>query len=62
MNFGDNRAFADNIYSKFRWDSQYQAEFVLDKATHPKYLQSILLEYYPTKALEESTIFKYFQE
>ena len=44
-NLGDDRAFADSICSKFRWDSQYQAESVLDWAAHLEYLQSILLEY-----------------
>ena len=29
-NLGDDRAFADSICSKFRRDSQYQAESVLD--------------------------------
>ena len=37
-NLGDNRVFANSIYSKFRQDFQYQAEFVLDWAAHLKYL------------------------
>ena len=46
-NLGDDQAFANNICSKFRRDSQYQAESVLDWAAHLKHLHSILLKYDP---------------
>ena len=37
-NLGDDQAFANSIYSKFKQDTQYQAESVLDWATHLEYL------------------------
>ena len=61
-NLGDNRAFANSICSKFRRDSQYQAESVLDWAAHLEHLQSILLEYDPVGAPTEPTMLRYFQE
>ena len=61
-NLGDNRAFADSICSKFRRDSQYQAESVLDWAAHLEHLQSILLEYDPAGAPGEPTMLRYFRE
>ena len=61
-NLGDDRAFADSIYSKFRRDSQYQAESVLDWAAHLEHLQSILLEYDPAEASGEPTMLRYFRE
>ena len=62
MNFGDDQAFTNSIYSKFRRDSQYQADYVLDWAAYLEYRQSILLEYDPVGATIELTILKYFQE
>lgn len=44
-NLGDDQAFVDSICDKFRRDSQYQTESVLDWAAYLKHLQSILLEY-----------------
>ena len=61
-NLGDNRAFADSIRSKFRRDSQYQTESVLDWATHLKHLQSILIEYDLAGAPGEPTMLRYFRE
>ena len=61
-NLGDDRVFANSICSKFRRDSQYQAEFVLDSAVHLEYLQFILLEYDPIKAPTELTTLRYFRE
>lgn len=37
-NLGDDRAFANSICSKFRRDSQYQLESVLDWAAHLEHL------------------------
>ena len=61
-NLGDDRVFANSICSKFRQDSQYQAESVLDWAAHLKHLQFILLEYDPVGAPTKLTILRYFQE
>ena len=61
-NLGDDWAFANSIYSKFRRDSQYQAESVLDWAAHLEHLQSILLEYDPVGAPTEPTMLRYFRE
>ena len=61
-NLGDSQAFADNICSKFRRDSPYQAESVLDWATYLEHLQSILLEYDPAGVPEEPTILRYFRK
>ena len=61
-NLGDDRAFANSICSKFRRDSQYQAESVLDWAAHLEHLQSILLEYDSVGAPTEPTMLRYFRE
>ena len=61
-NLGDDWAFANSIYSKFRRDSQYQAESVLDWAAHLEHLQSILLEYDPVGAPTKPTMLRYFWE
>ena len=61
-NLGDDRAFANSICSKFRWDTQYQAESVLDWAAHLEHLQSILLEYDPVGAPIKPTILIYFRK
>ena len=61
-NLGDDRAFANSICSKFRRDFEYQAESVLDWATHLEYLQSILLEYDLAGAPGELTMLRYFWE
>ena len=61
-NLGDDRAFANSICSKFRRDSQYQAESVLDWAAHLEHLQFILLEYDPVGAPTEPTMLRYFRE
>ena len=37
-NLRDDWAFANSICNKSRQDSQYQAEYVLDWATHLKHL------------------------
>ena len=61
-NLRDDRAFANSICSKFRRDTQYQAEFVLDWAAHLEHLHSILLEYDPVGAPTEPTMLRYFCE
>ena len=61
-NLEDDRAFANSICSKFRQDSRYQAEFVLDWAAHLEHLQSILLEYDWVGALTEPIMLRYFWE
>ena len=61
-NLGDDRAFANSICSKFRQNSQYQAEFVLDWAANLEHLQSILLEYDPVGALTKPRMLRYFQK
>ena len=59
---GDDWAYVNSIYSKFRQNSQYQAESVLDWTAHLKYIQSILLEYNPVGAPTKLTILRYFRE
>ena len=61
-NLGDNWAFANNIYPKFRKNSRYQAKSGLDWAAHLEDLQYILLEYDQVRALSKSTMLKYFQK
>ena len=61
-NLRDDWAFANSICSKFRQDSQYQAEYVLDWAAHLEHLQSILLEYDPVGAPTKPTMLRYFRE
>ena len=61
-NLGDSRAFVDNLWSKFRRDSQYQSESVLDWASHLEHLQSILLEFDADGAPGEPTMIRYFRE
>ena len=61
-NLGDDQAFVNSICSKFRRDSKYQAESVLDWATYLEDLQSILLKYNPVGALTKPTMLKYFRE
>ena len=61
-NFEDFRAFVDNLWSKFKRDSQYQSECVLDFASYLKHLQSILLEFDTDGAPKEPTMIRYFQE
>lgn len=61
-NLGDDRAFANSICSKFRRDSQYQQESVLEWAAHLEHLQSILIEYDPVGAPAEPMMLRYFRE
>ena len=61
-NLGDDQAFANSICSKFRRDSQYQKELVLDCAAHLEHLQSILLEYDPVGVTNKPIILRYFWE
>ena len=61
-NLGDDQAFANSICSKFRQDTQYQAESVLDWAAHLEHLQSILLEYDPVGAPTKPTMLRYFRK
>ena len=61
-NLGNDRAFANSIPSKFRRDSQYQAECVLQWTAHLERLQSIFLEYNPVGAPTKPIMLRYFQE
>ena len=61
-NFGNFRAFVDSIWKKVKRVSQYQDKSVQDWAAHLEYLQSILIEFDPECASEESTMIQYFQE
>ena len=61
-NLRDSRAFVDNLWSKFKRDSQYQSESVLDWASHLEHLQSILLEFDADGAPGEPTMIRYFRE
>ena len=58
--FGSSQAFIDNIWSKFRRDSQYQLKKARDWASHFQYLQSILSEFDWTP--NELTMICYFQK
>ena len=57
---GNSQAFINNIWSKFRRDSQYQLEEVRDWASHLQHLQSILAEFDTVGAPNESTMICYF--
>ena len=59
---GSSQAFIDNIWSKFRRDSQYQLEEARDWASHFQHLQSILLEFDFIRTPDELTMICYFQE
>ena len=58
--FGNSQAFIDNIWSKFRKDSQYQLEETQDLVLHLQHLQSILAEFDTVRAPNESTMIRYF--
>ena len=57
---GNSQAFIDNIWSKFRRNSQYQLEEARDWASHLQHLQSILAEFDTVGAPDESTMIRYF--
>ena len=59
-NLGDDRSFANSICSKFRRDSLYQAEAMMDWAAHLKYLQSILFKYDLIEAPTKPIMLRYF--
>ena len=59
---GNSQTFIDNIWSKFRRDSQYQLEEARDWASHLQHLQSILAEFDTVGAPDESTMIRYFRE
>ena len=59
---GNSQAFINNIWSKFRRDSQYQLEEARDWASHLQHLQSILAEFDTVGAPDESTMIRYFRE
>ena len=61
-NLGNFQAFINNIWSKFRRDSQYQLEEARDWASHLQHLQSILAEFDTVGAPDESTMIRYFRE
>ena len=52
----------NNIWSKFRKDSQYQLEETRDWASHLQHFQSILAEFDTVGAPNESTMICYFWE
>lgn len=62
MNLGESRSFVDSIWSKFKRDSQYQSEEVLEWATHLEHLQFILMEFDSVGAPTEFTMIQYFWE
>ena len=57
---GNFQAFIDNIWSKFRRDSQYQLEEARDQVSYLQHLQSILAEFDSIGAPNELTIIRYF--
>ena len=59
---GDSRSFVDTIWSRIRWDSQYQHKEVQDWASHLKHLQFIFIEFDADGAPEESTLICLFRE
>ena len=61
-NLRNNRVFANSICSKFRQDSQYKTESMLDWAAHFEHLQFILLEYDLVEAPIKPTMLRYFWE
>ena len=61
-NPGESQAFVDGIWSKLKWDSQYQVKEVQDWAAHLKYLQSILLEFDVAGASGESYLIRFFRK
>ena len=61
-NLGEFKSFVDSIWRKLKRDSQYQLEEVYDWASHLEHLQSILMEFDPAAAPEESTMVRYFEE
>ena len=58
----DSQAFINNIWSKFRRDSQYQLEEARDYISHFQYLQLILVEFDTIGALNKPTMICNFQE
>ena len=58
----NSQAFINNIWSKFRRDSQYQLEEARDWASHLQHLQSILAEFDSIGAPDELTMICYFRE
>ena len=61
-NLAESRLFVDDIWSRFRRDSQYQLEETRNWASHLKHLQSILLEFDIDGAPKESDLIRFFQE
>ena len=59
---GNSQASIDNIWSKFRRDSQHQLKEARDWASHLQHLQSILAEFNSVKTSDELTMIHYFQE
>ena len=59
---GNSQAFIDNIWSKFRRDSQYQLEEARDWASHLQHLQSILSKFDSVGAPDKLTMIRYFWE
>ena len=59
---GSSQAFIDNIWSKFRRDSQYQLEEAQDWASYLQHLQSILSEFDPIRTPNKLTMICYFRE
>ncbi len=52
----------DSYWTKIRRDSQYQQEEVLDWAAHLEHLQTVLKEFDPSGAPNETTLIRYFRE
>lgn len=59
-NIMKSRSFIDNIWSRFRCESQYHIEEIYNQTFYLKHFQSILLEFDTDKALEESHFIRFF--
>ena len=61
-NLGESKSFVNNIWRKFKWDSQYQLEKIYKWASHQEHLHFILMEFDLAAAPTESTIVRYFEK
>ena len=61
-NLGKSRSFVDDIWSRFRHNSQYQLEEASNWASYLEYLQSIVLRFDIDGAPEKSDLIRFFRE
>ena len=59
---GDSRAFVGGVWGKVKRESQYQLESMLDRASHLKYPQYILLESDAGGVPEKESMVRFFRE